>query len=223
MIMPRALRGLAIAIALTAMACADAAPGGENTAEASGYAFEDVSVRTGDDRDADSATIGWDVRWTSEAFPGVRRCTWTAVDETGNVVGSATDRLTIMQPVAEDLHISIPVTSRPSSATISCDPERLDVGEPYRYAFTDVEPVVRPESDRISVRYQARWEGPEAPGPVTCLAEVTAGDGERRGATQVTIYLADGRGSGEVAIPATGSTEGPPTAAVVTDCRPFDP
>jgi hypothetical protein len=110
--MTKALRGLALAIALSAMACANAAPGGEGTAETSGYAFEDVSVRTGDDPDADSATIGWDVRWTSDVFPGVRRCTWTAIDEDGNVVGDATDDLTVMDPVAEDLSISVPVTSR---------------------------------------------------------------------------------------------------------------
>ena len=61
-----------------------------------------------------------------------------------------------------------------TSADVTCDPERLDVGDPYAYEFTDLK--LEPAG---SVSFTARWLGQGLPGAMACTVTVQDQTGRR--------------------------------------------
>lgn len=129
------------------------------------------------------ARIWHRVNWTSDTFPGWHRCTTTVFGTDGSVVGRDSGLLSSLADgnVASGV---VSVSASPSSAEIVCDPERLDVGEPYAYAFRNVH--VRSVLP-LTVGFEAVWLGPAHPGVVACDVEVYGSGGDILGRTRTNL------------------------------------
>ncbi len=220
----RLLVSVCAALAAALFACADDQPRHPRETDTSGYVFDHVSVRGRDEGAMWVATVGWDAHWRTAEFPGVRRCTWSVSDADGGRIGIYTDNLTIMQDVAENLELSIETSGRPAAASMTCEPDRLDVGGPYSYEISKVEALApEREGDPWRLRYDARWQGDGAAGPVTCVAELIESSGGPSLVDEVNIFAADGVASaGEISFPGS-STLGPDViqGGRISQCRPF--
>lgn len=154
------------------------------------YRFVDVRIVS---QDANSATVSYGISWETADYPGVRRCTWTAIGSDGSVVGSFSDKVVSLSPtvLGTNVKTEIPIRSQAQKVNVSCG-ERLDTGEPYEYEFSD---IVVQEPLELSFRY--RWLGPAAPGAVSCVAMVLAPDGTIKAQTRSNLFslLRTGEGS----------------------------
>lgn len=214
---------LSMLLTITAAACAtagsDAHPRAQVAPE-SDYRFEDVAVGQ---ESSEAAVVSWKTRWTGAVFPGVRRCTWSVLDASGEVIGTYVDVFVGMNPQASEAAIPVPVTGTASDVTIECSAERLDDGVPYAY---EIENVI-PESSgpgSWGVRLDIHWLPGGHSGVVSCLAQLVSDSGETLRETWVTLYAADGTGLGVAALVADDvdpSDEARIVSARVTDCRPF--
>jgi hypothetical protein len=138
------------------------------TSESANYRFEDVRVASQNKR---SATIAFGVGWQTQEYPGVRRCTWTALAADGTIVGQQRDGVMGLSP---DVHNTsakedVPISGVAETAMIACDSERLDVGEPYAYAFSNIQVHT---FGGISMDYNYHWLGPAFPGAMSCTGTV---------------------------------------------------
>ena len=199
------------------------------TAEPAGnYVFHDVGIK---ESTPHLAKISYWVSWSSGSFPGVHRCTWTAFGEDGEVVAEFTENLseTDPPPRSADAHRVLSVTDTAVSASIVCDPARLDIGNPYRHEFEILEVNRRPISEEgiaweISVR--TRWLGQGHPGVSDCRVSITDREDEVVFTKQVTF-------SGELypetptftwlvdETPGTTGGEPAPPYSATFSCRPF--
>lgn len=154
------------------------------------YRFVDVRIVS---QDANSATVSYGIAWATADYPGVRRCTWTAIGSDGSRVGSLSDKVVSLSPTVPGTNVKtdIPIRSEAQKVKVSCG-ERLDTGEPYEYEFSD---IVVQEPLELSFRY--RWLGPAAPGAVSCVAMVLAPDGTIKAQTRSNLFslLRKGEGS----------------------------
>ncbi len=170
-----------------------------------------------------TAGIDATVSWTTNEFPGVHRCTSQAFGEDGSPVGADSFRVVAMSDPRR-ISISLEVTAPPAKAVISCDPERLDVGEPYAYRFGNA----RVEGVTRDVVADGVWLGPSAPGAVTCRVEVL-GPGERLiAARDENVYSARHRAEISIRLRPNEVFDGvfysgdPASFHVRFGCRPFD-
>jgi hypothetical protein len=93
-------------------------------------------------RGADFQWIHAEIRWSPDRYPGVRRCTWQVVDETGTVIG---DRTGVYAPSPADsegqtVHNEkvFPIDGEPAAAKGVCGDDRLDVP-----GIAEVDPIPR--------------------------------------------------------------------------------
>ena len=146
------------------------------TAEPSGnYVFHDVGIK---ESTPHHAKISYWVSWSSGSFPGIHRCTWTAFGEDGDVVGEFTENIseTDPPPRSADATFGLSVTDTAVSASIVCDPERLDTGTPYLHEFEILEVNRRPiseESISWDISLHTRWLGQGHPGVSDCRVSIT--------------------------------------------------
>lgn len=170
-------------------------PGANPNEQPPNYLFEDVRAiypfidpRAGE-ADPSRAGIEGTIRWATDAYPGVHKCTWAAFGPDGNVVGQETSEVDSLSEGARH-PIPIGVSGPTMSAQVSCDPERLDT--PAAYEVTD--PRVVPELDPLTgdligaeVAFVVSWpEGiqlPDYPGSNACAVRITRPSGEL-----VTVY-----------------------------------
>ena len=91
----------------------------------SNYVFTNVTIRQYRPR-GNEATLHYFDHWSSNRYPGLHECTWSALDSAGHVVGSFTDGLVGLGPkgYAEQ---TVHVTARPTAGAVWCGPERSDV------------------------------------------------------------------------------------------------
>jgi hypothetical protein len=144
------------------------------------YRFTDVTV---DDAGGGSAEVTFGVAWATSEFPGVRRCAITVLDSTGAEIGRAHTRVISLtaDALGDRTTQSVPVEGAPSSATISCG-QRLDLGDPYAYAFDDLRVVI--DDNHLVTMGTApelvatvRWMGEGLPGAVVCTFAVLDSEG----------------------------------------------
>lgn len=160
------------------------------TAEPTGnYVFHDVGVK---ESTPHQAKISYWVSWSSESFPGVHRCIWTAFGEDGEVVGEFTENLSETDPPPRGANASfgLSVTDTAVSASVVCDPARLDIGNPYLHEFEVLEVTRRPISETdISwdIRLRTRWLGQGHPGVSDCRVKILDRDHEVVFSKQVTF------------------------------------
>lgn len=154
--------------------------------------------------------------WTGSSFPGVYRCSVEAVDASGIVVGSSTDEVVALRPAAT-FTVPVRTTAPPVTARASCETERLDVGQPYRYEF-DVDGV-RNDAGRGYVAYGLRWLGDGYPGAVTCQVVLLSARGAVVASQPITVFDGSGVGDGELIVPIDEDAE--PASAVFEGCEPF--
>jgi hypothetical protein len=83
-----------------------------------------------------------DVRWDPDRYPGVHECTWSALDDSGDVVARRRDLYAPMTAIArgreEWFRKLFPLRGDPVSAAASCNKRRLDVP-----GISDVDPLPR--------------------------------------------------------------------------------
>jgi Tol biopolymer transport system component len=144
------------------------------------YRFVDVRIVS---QDANSVTVSYGIAWATADYPGVRRCTWTAIGSGGSVVGSLPDKVVSLSPTAlgTDVKTDIPIERRAEKVNVSCG-KRLDTGEPYDYEFSNIE-VHTP----LELGFRYRWLGPAAPGAVSCVASVLAPNGAVQAQTRTSF------------------------------------
>ncbi len=218
------LTGSVLVVVTILVGCAANTPGSQSQNTPAEYVFENVTVRGQAVGSEWVATVSWDSHWATDEFPGVHECIWAIRDANDKQLGSRTDELTIMRKVVEGLELSIDATAQPSSASISCAPARLDVGEPYSYEYSNEEPIApEREGDGWRLRFDARWQGDGAPGPVTCTATLIGSGGDPLAEVDVNIFAADGSSVGsEIRFPASDSVASRAVqAGQLSHCRPF--
>jgi hypothetical protein len=217
----------AVSMLLVIMATGCAAPGSDaypraSTAPGSEYRFSDVVVAQEGSK-LDVAVVTWKTQWTGSAFPGVRRCTWSVLDSSGQVIGTYIDVFVGMNPQAPEAAIPVPVTGAASDAAIECSADRLDDGVPYSYRIENVVP----ESSRPGswgIRLDLHWLAEGHSGVVSCLAQLVSSSGGTLRETWVTLYAADGTALQATALVADDvepTVEARIASARITDCRPF--
>jgi hypothetical protein len=90
-----------------------------------GYVFTDVRPYTGHPDEDGNIQIGFDVAWSTEAFPGLRRCRYQALGLEGDVVSERASVIAF-RPV-EGVRVDVPPPSAEvGSGRVVCDPDRLD-------------------------------------------------------------------------------------------------
>ncbi|MDQ4124139.1 MAG: hypothetical protein M3134_00870 [Actinomycetota bacterium] len=147
-----------------------------------GYAFSDIRVEQATDPatglpDPHHARLSFDFSWTTQQFPGTRRCVWNVYDAKGDVVGTRTDMMTAQAQSADDVTSLIDVSGPPAHATVDCEPGRFD--DPSgRYSLTDVS--ARPsQGPGVTVTFDASWAGTGEPTPQECTVVLKGADGQR--------------------------------------------
>lgn len=186
------------------------------------YLFSDVSVTRGSG--PSTAIVTYRVSWSTARFPGVHLCTWDVYGSGGVLIGRRTDEMVSLEH-SRTAELRIPVSGIPVDAQASCDPRRLDTGQPYGYAFRriEVEPVGAPETKQVRVTFRAEWVPRSHPGVVTCVVKLHDG-----GANPILVresVFSTGRqreADGAFTFPADG-LEGMPvrTLRASIECRPF--
>lgn len=159
------------------------------------YRFEKVTVteyvdpRTGE-VDPGKAGILGTIRWTSDAYPGVHECTYTAYGPDGSVVGEETSEVDSLSEGGRH-PIPIAVTGVAVSAKVSCDPVRLDTPAAYTIADARLEPKLDPQTGDLvgaTVVFKVIWpewvRPPAFPGANACRVRITRPSGEL-----LTVYL----------------------------------
>ncbi len=156
---------------------------GGNSEQSPNYRFEVLKVstyvdpRTGNE-DPARANVEYRLYWTTDVYPGVHNCTTDVFDQGGALIGrSTTEVMAGMSGRVGDGWQRVDGT--PATATIACDPRRLDVGAPYAYEISNVrvlgpdpEHPVASSNDVFRVLFDEHWQGPNAPGMVTCDVSV---------------------------------------------------
>jgi DNA-binding beta-propeller fold protein YncE len=102
--------------------------------------------------------IGVDVRWDAANPPGVHRCTWKVLDDSGATVAVRTNLFLPHVPMSrgeESYHLKmLDLTGEPASVSAGCDPERLDTP-----GITALEPPPEPSDwDATLAQLDARVE-----------------------------------------------------------------
>ena len=143
------------------------------------YVFTNVSVSSGSaGLSPGMVDVEYSVQWSSESFPGVHECTWTIYGPGGETVGVHRDEFIALNPRDGGLK-EVQVTGQAVRASASCDPNRIDIGDPYRYSFDilRVEPTVQGRGDtpvwELDVR--STWQGKGHPGVVQCDVTILSG------------------------------------------------
>ena len=221
------LASLILAVILLG-ACAERADGSRqgDDSDSSAYVFDNVVVvENAQGADSDSVTVSWDVRWEEAQFPGVRQCTWLLFVASGAALDSHSDHFVSMTPEVRGMSMNIQVQGAPATVEIECEDPRLDVGDSYAYAFTDIEPVPSNDGNESwAVRYSAVWEGGGVSGPTTCVAKLLGPSGEEVAAQSVNIFASDGSTHGSEVImgPGTaGLARSEVASASIEECSPF--
>jgi hypothetical protein len=142
------------------------------------YVFSEVQMR---DPSPPKGSISFGVAWSSDQWPGIHRCTWTAYGEGGRVVGEISHPYFHGEedvPAGEAVQ-ELPLEAPAKSASASCG-SRIDVGTPYAYEFDvlDVTPEGEGESVNWTIAVDMKWLGGGYPGYVDCRVSITSG-GER--------------------------------------------
>src|SRR6266571_6433110 len=132
------------------------------TSEPGNYRFEVLAVRPAPPDKPNEAVVVSRLEWTTDTFPGIHRCTWSVYGADGSRVGQMTTQVLALEP-GHQTPQEVEVTGAAASADVTCDPERLDVGDPYAYEFTDVK-----LKSAGSLSFTARWLGQGVPGAMAC-------------------------------------------------------
>jgi hypothetical protein len=195
-----------------------AQPGANAATPAPDSALELRDVRINGEPKKGTQEIEYDVAWTTESFPGTHSCTWSAIDADGTVVGTYTTEVTSLRPLAADLSTSVDVSAVGVSAEGSCDPRRLDVGDPYAYEFR-VQNVKMIEESLAAVTLSSSWLGSGWPGTVSCFVLLLDDQGGTLSSTPTSFSIASGDAVDELKyeVPKGQTAVG----AEVADCRPF--
>jgi len=186
-------------------------PGGSGTLVLSDFEIKDPMDAAG------QVDATYSINWRGSGFPGFRQCAWTAYDQTGQKVGSKVDIVAALAP-----HVAVPVrfdvTSPASSMRATCG-DRLDVGIPYRYDFSNV--TVQGESDGYyTVGFDAKWVAPGQAGAVACSITVMDASGTVMGSDTHNLFIVDGGTRvGTARVKATSSETTGLSASI--DCVPF--
>lgn len=186
------------------------------------YLFSDVSVARGSG--PSTAIVTYRVSWSSGRFPGVHLCTWDVYGPGGALIGRRTDEMISLER-SGTAELRIPVSGTPVDAEASCDPRRLDTGEPYGYVFrrVEVEPVGAPETKQVRVTFRAEWVPRSHPGVVTCVVKLHDG-GANPVLVRGSVFSSGPRrvADGAFTFPAHG-LEGIPVRDLRAsiECRPF--
>ncbi len=175
----RRVRSLLVAAALSgvtvwigARAFLPSAPTRPAAQQTGTYIFTDVSVISGSaGLRPGMVDVEFSVQWSSESFPGVHECTWTVYGPAGETVGVHRDEFIALNPRDGGLE-EVEVVGEAVRASASCDPNRIDIGDPYRYVFdvSRVEPTVqgRDETPVWELDVKPMWQGEGFPGVVLC-------------------------------------------------------
>jgi hypothetical protein len=166
--------------------------------------------------------VAFDMKWTGPEFPGVRECTWIALDETGAEVGSTTS-IMYAYPPERRLTFRIPVLAPAVSATASCGP-RLDVGTPYEYRFSNMEIVSSHTEDGVGtvrIAFDVEWMGPAQPGVVTCTFSLVDDHGEVIYSRSAPLVVAGYHNEGVEMEFTDAGLAGEAPASVSVSCSPY--
>jgi len=168
------------------------------------YRFEDVTVtgyvdpRTGEVDPGKAAILGT-IRWTSDAYPGVHECTFTAFGPDGSTVGREQGEVSAL---SERSRTSMPisVSGAAVSGEITCDPMRLDTPVAYEIRDAHVASVLDPQSGELvgaRVLYTVVWpegvELPDYPGTNACTVRFARASGEPVAGWRFTLDAPPGR------------------------------
>jgi hypothetical protein len=186
------------------------------------YLISDISVARGSG--SSTAIITYRVSWSSGRFPGVHLCTWDVYGSGDALIGRRTDEMISLER-SRTAELRIPVSGIPVDAEASCDPRRLDTGEPYRYAFRGIEAerIGAPETKRVRVTFRAEWVPRSHPGVVTCVVKLHDAGGHPVLVGESVFSSGRQRvANGTFTFPAHG-LEGSPVRGLRAsiECRPF--
>jgi hypothetical protein len=153
----------------------------------------------------DPDIVEYRVSWSRmDSFPGVHRCDFAIIDAGGRRVTTRRVYFYTVVPDGDKLYKQSlydseafepylrPVPGEPNTYTLdseewepraSCEDERLDVGEPYAWEFSDpeVQSVTWSPTEGgyyVNVLVETRWLGPGAPGVVICDLILEDPDGQ---------------------------------------------
>jgi hypothetical protein len=180
----------------------------------------------GGPRETGLQAVGFVLAWKTATFPGVYLCTFRAQDSSGSEVGSFSDEMVSLAPMRTDARVSIPVSAPPTSASGSCDDQRLDIGGEYAYEFSNLqvapEPGVPSGIHAVRVSFDSSWLGTGHPGVVSCVRKFYDSGGNLvHVTTPFAFFDADGTLTNEsVVIAAEEFGHGMP-ATVDMNCSPF--
>lgn len=159
-------------------------------------AFTDIAL-AGDGKTLD---VTYDIGWTTDTFPGVYRCTWTALDPSGQSVGVYSDVYAAMGSSTPGAHFSMDVTAPASTVQPTCG-DRLDIATDYGYDFSgiSVSKATHGEMPAYDVTFDVAWEGEGLPGPVWCDVTLLDRKGTAVYRTPQPISFYDGEGTTKAA------------------------
>lgn len=186
-----------------------------------GYSFSSVDVGEGSTKG--KAKITFSVAWLTEEFPGFRRCTFTAFDSSGHIVGQDASKLASTNPEAGAVRREIAVDAAPASADIECGARLDDPDGSYEISNVRVE---EPEVDgyrELLVYFDARWTGAgEVHGVSECSFIVYDGAGEML-LEEIGSFSTEHDLARDIpyplAVPPDFGERNPTSASV--ECRPF--
>jgi hypothetical protein len=174
--------------------------------------------------------VDFDIRWPGTTFPGIFRCTWTLRDAAGSVVGEHRDVLVDVRPVATGT-MWVETSGEPVSAEFACDPDRLDSGDPYEYAISNIRvdmlstaevPEGGQATPSAKVTFSARWRGDGYPGVVYCTLAVIGGSGSTVASTDLVFQGGDDSTSSQsIETTVVDDRLSSPSESVAIDCQPF--
>lgn len=144
---------------------------------AANYVFRNVDLL---EAQPPTAAISFQLGWSSDTWPGIHRCTWTAYAADGSVAGSFSRAFFHMEPVDDpgDAVQEVAIDRRATRASAGCDADRLDIGNPYAYEFDviDVQADQQGSSVFWNIELDMRWLGEGHPGVVDCQVSITSAD-----------------------------------------------
>jgi hypothetical protein len=141
-------------------------------------------------------------------------------------VGRFSDEMVSLEPTRTDARVSIPVSAPPTSASGSCNDQRLDIGGEYAYVFLNLqvapEPSVPAGIHAVRVSFDSAWLGAGYPGVVSCVRKFyDSRDRLMHVTTPFTFFDADGTSTNKGVVIAAEEFALAMPATVDMDCSPF--
>ncbi|MBI2238079.1 MAG: hypothetical protein HYU54_06095 [Actinobacteria bacterium] len=175
---------------------------GGDTEEPPNYRFENVTVGDYVDPRTEEVVSGkiaveGTLHWTSDTYPGDHRCTVTVYGPDGTIVGSMRGEWSALSE-GHRSPVPVDVSGEAASATITCDPTRLDTPVGYQISNVGVTGTFQwqgePSPSGVEVTFDVAWpvELPDYPSENACDVTLFRPSGQAVATQRFTLAVGPG-------------------------------